>query len=411
MQIDIHSEVFNEIYLPFLEDVTPIQIFYGGASSGKSVFLAQRVVWDLLHGGRNYLVCREIGRTIRGSVAMEIGKVISSWNVGRLFQTNKTDGTITASNGYQCVFTGLDDVEKLKSITPAKGVFTDAWVEEATETDKASIMQILKRQRGGTEQTPKRLTMSFNPILQSHWLYTDYFKEIAWNNREYRTDEISILKTTYKDNRFLTKQDTSRLESERDKYRYDVYTLGEWGVLGNVIFTNWSVRDLADQSQFTNHRNGLDFGYSADPAAVICTHYDRMRKTIYIYDELYQSGLTNDKLAEEATKLIGTQVVTCDSAEPKSVAELHKYHVSARSAVKGKDSVLHGIQWLQQQTIIVDTKCINTRNELQGYKWKEDKGGVALPVPVDQDNHLIDALRYAYEGDMNSSWVMSRGDE
>jgi phage terminase large subunit len=144
---------------------------------------------------------------------------------------------------------------------------------------------------------------------------------------------------------------------------------------------------------------------------MVVSHYDRMRKTIYIYDELYQTGLTNDKLAEEVVRMVGNKVVTCDSAEPKSVAELNRYRVAARSAVKGKDSVLHGIQWLQQQNIVVDQKCINMRNELQGYKWKEDKGGVALPVPVDQDNHLIDALRYAYESDMSASWVMSRGDE
>ena len=342
---------------------------------------------------------------------MEIGKIISNWNIAHLFQINKTDGTISCVNGYQCVFTGLDDVEKLKSITPSKGVFTDAWVEEATETDKASIMQILKRQRGGAESVPKRLAMSFNPILQTHWIYNDYFKNIAWDNREYRTDEICILKTNYKDNRFLTKQDIYRLENETDKYRYDVYTLGEWGIIGNVIFTNWQVRDLTDMlPEMTNHRNGLDFGYSADPAAIVCTHYDRMRKTIYIYNELYQSGLTNDKLADEAIKMIANQAITCDSAEPKSIDELKRYKVSARSAAKGKDSVLHGIQWLQQQTIVIDQKCINTRNEFQGYKWKEDKGGVALPVPVDQDNHLIDALRYAYEGDMSASWVMSRGD-
>jgi phage terminase large subunit len=408
MKVDVHEEMFNSAYLPYLEDVTPIQIYYGGASSGKSVFLAQRVVWDLLKAGRNYLVCREIGRTIRGSVAMEIGKVISAWGVEKLFATNKTDGTITCHTGYQCVFTGLDDVEKLKSITPAKGVFTDAWVEEATETDKASIAQILKRQRGGTESVPKRLTMSFNPILQNHWLYTDYFKNIAWNGREYRTNEISILKTTYKDNRFLTQQDINRLEDEKYKYRYDVYTLGNWGVLGNVIFTNWKVEDLsAMRNQFTNHRHGLDFGFSADPAAIVCTHYDRMHKTIYVYDELYQSGLTNDLLAGEAIKMIGSQILTCDSAEPKSIAELSRYQVAARAAAKGKDSVLHGIQWLQQQTIIIDNKCINTRNEIQGYKWKEDKGGNALPVPVGQDDHLIDALRYAYEGDMDASWIMS----
>ena len=410
MEVEIHSSLFNDVYYDYREDTTPLQIFYGGSSSGKSVFLSQRVVCDLLRGGRNYLVCREVARTIRGSVAMEIGKVISTWGMSHLFNINKTDGTITASNGYQCVFVGLDDVEKIKSITPAKGVFTDAWVEEATETEAASVAQILKRQRGGSEEVPKRLVLSFNPILQTHWIYETYFKHIGWadSQKEYRTDEICILKTTYKDNRFLTRQDVARLEGERDKYRYEVYSLGNWGVLGNVIFTNWKVEDLSSKrDQFTNHRNGLDFGYSADPAGIVASHYDRERKTIYIYDELYQTGLTNDKLAEEAIKMFGSQPVTCDSAEPKSIAELQRYKVSANPAAKGKDSVLHGIQWLQQQTIIVDTKCINMRNELQGYKWKEDKGGNALPVPVDSDNHLIDALRYAYENDMTSAWVMS----
>jgi phage terminase large subunit len=412
--VEIDPVVFNSVYIPHLKDMERIQICFGGASSGKSVFLAQRDIIDIMKGGRNFLVVRQVGRTLRGSVVQEIIKIIGEWNLSHLFSINKNDGTVTCINGYQILFAGLDDVEKLKSITPAKGVITDVRVEEATEVDYRSVKQLMRRQRGGDKHTPKRITLSFNPILQSHWIYDRFFSKIGWNDdqKEYREPGLSITKTTYRDNKFLTKEDVLELQNETDKYWHDVYSEGRWGILGNVIFTNWSVRDLTDmRDQFTNHRNGLDFGYSADPAAVICTHYDRMRKTIYVYDELYQSGLTNDKLAEEATKLIGTQVVTCDSAEPKSVAELHKYHVSARSAVKGKDSVLHGIQWLQQQTIIVDTKCINSRNELQGYKWKEDKGGVALPVPVDQDNHLIDALRYAYEGDMNSSWVMSRGDE
>jgi phage terminase large subunit len=408
MQIDVHENVFNLVYLPYLEDTTPLQVYFGGSASGKSVFEAQRVVWDLLRGGRNYLVCREIGRTIRGSVAQEIQKVISDWTVGSLFQINKTDGTITCQNGYQCVFTGLDDVEKIKSITPAKGSFTDAWIEEATETELASMAQIRLRQRGGDESIPKRITLTFNPILMTHWIYETYFKDIAWadDQKEYRTDEISILKTTYKDNRFLTHQDIQRLENETDKYRYDVYTLGKWGVLGNVIFKNWTVEDLSGkQDQFTNHRHGLDFGYSADPAAIICTHYDKAHKTIYIYDELYQCGLTNDMLAEEAKKMIETRPITCDSAEPKSIAELQRYGVMASGAAKGKDSVLHGIQWLQQQHIVIDSKCINTRNEFQGYKWKEDKGGNALPVPVDVDDHLISALRYAYEQDMLATWL------
>src|SRR5512139_2308823 len=131
--VDIDPEVFNDVYLPYLKEMARTQIYYGGSASGKSVFLAQRTVYDVMRGGRNYLVCRMVGRTIRGSVFTEICKVISDWGVGGLFAINKTDMLITCTNGYQIIFAGLDDVEKLKSLVPAKGVITDVWVEEATE--------------------------------------------------------------------------------------------------------------------------------------------------------------------------------------------------------------------------------------------------------------------------------------
>src|SRR5690606_27492679 len=124
------------------------QVFFGGASSGKSVFLAQRCVVDLLNGGRNYLVCRAVGRTIRRSVFNEIIKIIGGWGLSELFTVNKSEMIITCSNGYQIMFAGLDDVEKLKSMIPARGVITDIWVEEATETDRDSLKQLYKRQRG-----------------------------------------------------------------------------------------------------------------------------------------------------------------------------------------------------------------------------------------------------------------------
>ena len=392
----------NEAYIPYLEDMTPLQILFGGASSGKSVFLSQRCVFDILKGGRNYLVCRQVGRTIRGSVAQEIQKVIKDWGVGSLFDINKTDNTITCTNGYQIVFAGLDDVEKLKSITPAKGVFTDTWVEEATETDEASIGQLQIRQRGGDENVNKRMILSFNPILQSHWIYTQKFANIAWadDQKLYHDEDILILKTTYKDNRFLTSQDIKRLESEKDEYRYKVYTLGNWGVLGEVIFTNWRVEDLSDRlDQFTNHRNGLDFGFSSDPAAIAVMHLDMMRKELYIFDEFYERGLTNQLLAGEVINLIGDELITCDSSEPKSIQELREKGVNAIGAKKGKDSVNYGVQWLQGLTIIIDAKCVNSKREFSTYHWKKDRDGNALRVPVDKDNHLIDAVRYGTEDD------------
>lgn len=413
-EIDLHKNVFNDVYVPHLSNTARTQIYYGGSSSGKSVFLAQRTVFDLLEGKRNYLICRQVGRSTRSSVEQEIKNVIADWDLSSLFSINKVDRTITCkANGKQAIFAGLDDVEKLKSITPADGAITDIWVEEATETSENSIKQLMKRQRGGSEDTPKRITLSFNPILRDHWIFKKYFAPIGWRDEqiEHRTDRLSIQKTWYIHNKFLTSDDVYDLEHEDDKYFRDVYTFGNWGILGNVIFTNWEVRDLAGmQAQFVEHRNGLDFGFSADPAALWIAHYDRKRKTIYVYDEMYETGLTNDILAERIKQKIENRRVVCDSAEPKSIAELRQHGVNAYGAKKGKDSVIHGIQWLQQHKIIVDKTCINLQNELRQYKWKEDRSGnpVSPPQPVDHNNHLIDGGRYAHEEDMTEIRISPR---
>jgi phage terminase large subunit len=431
ISVEIPKKAINPVYLPHLDNQHRIQIFFGGASSGKSKFVVgQRTVYHLLKGGHNYLICRQTKTSIRGSVSTEVQKVIAEWGLSDLFTINKTDGTVTCQNGYQAVFAGLDDVEKLKSIAFKKGVLTDIVVEEATETDHNSIKQLFKRQRGKVDEGIKKtLTLLFNPIFLSHWIYKEYFSKLGWadGQKEYKSDRISILKTTYKDNRFLEPEDIADLENESDPYYYNVYSLGNWGVLGNVIFTNWIVADLNDpdgehylpDTHRTNRRNGLDFGFSTDPAAVGRSHYDKKHKRIYFFDELYETGLTNDILADRVIKMIGvwreheetkerifdgTELITCDSSEPKSIAEIKRLGVNARGAKKGKDSVVHGIQWLQQQTIIVDKSCINMQAELQVAKWKEDAGGNVvksggLPVPVDKNNHLIDQLRYAFEDD------------
>ena len=411
IKVNINPAVFNPVYRPFLDNDSRTQIYYGGSSSGKSWFLAQRCVIDLMRGGRNYLVCRAVARTIRTSVFAQIERVIREFGLLELFDLNKSDAIITCTNGYQVLFAGLDDVEKIKSITPKQGAITDIWVEEATETDKNDVKSLYKRQRGGDERTAKRLTLSFNPILQSHWIYDEFFSAVEWTNDQttYISPDQSILKTTYKDNRFLTEQDKLDLESETDRYFREVYTLGHWGVLGHVIFTNWRTEDLSEmRDQFTNLRAGLDFGFSTNPAAIGISHYDKMRKTIYVYDEFYETGQTNDLLADQIKRMIGNERIICDSAEPKSIKELQNHGVNAVGARKGKDSITHGVQWLQQQTIIVDKSCVNMRNELQQYKWKEGADGrpVSPPKPVDANNHLIDGgLRYAYEDDMLDNTV------
>ena len=399
MEITLDRKLFNPAYLPFVNDDTRNQIFYGGSSSGKSKFIAQRLVMDLLSGRRNYLCTRKVAKTLRKSSFAEVTKVINEWKLTKTFTVNQSDMLITCNNGYQSVFVGLDDVEKVKSITPAKGVFTDTWEEEATENEEVDDKQLGKRLRGQSKVV-KRRTKSFNPILQDHWIFKQYFGGWQDDKNELRADDLLILKTTYKDNQFLELDDIKELENETDKYYYDVYTLGNWGILGGVIFRNWTVEDF-DRKHFDNYKAGVDFGYGDDPAAIILCHLDRMRKIIYICGESYQTGLTNDLLSAEIRRVCDRTLVTCDSAEPKSIQELRNLGISATAAIKGKDSVNMGIQWIQQHQIIIHPTCTQFLNEFRAYKREQDKTtGAILPNPVDKNNHGIDALRYALEIDM-----------
>jgi phage terminase large subunit len=354
--------------------------------------------------GRNTLVLRNVAKTLRGSCWNEITKAIRAFGLGDLFEVSKTEMVITAKNNQcQILFAGLDDVEKIKSITPAKGVLTDVWIEEATEAAWEDYKQLDKRLRGLSRHA-KRLTLSFNPIYREHWIYTNFFGDWDESKTVINTPALSILKTTYKDNNFLTQDDRDALENEKDPYYRNVYTLGNWGVLGDVIFRNWRVEDLSgmntDKPLF-----GLDFGFSSDPAAGVKVHYDRAQKKIYILDELHEKGLTNSQLANILKPWVGGHYITCDSSEPKSIKELQNLGIRAIGAKKGPDSVIHGIQWLQGHEIIVDVRCQHMKNEFQLYQWRKDKNGQSMRVPEDRNNHLIDALRYCLEHESTARYA------
>ena len=402
MKVAINEKIINKVYRPYLKDDTRIQIFYGGSSSGKSFFLAQRLVIDMLEGKRNYLVVRKTARSLKKSTFNEVVKALGAFNVAKMFSINASDFVITAPNGYQVLFAGLDDVEKVKSITPVKGVITDVWVEEATECDAEDLKQLRKRLRGKAG-VKKRVIMSFNPIYKTHWIYGEYFNGI-WGDEQnrYKDDELLIVKTTYKDNEFLEEDDIQELESERDPYWHDVYTLGNWGTLGDTIFTNWRIEDL-QMYRWDNCNCGVDFGYARDPAAIVRCYYDRKYGIVYIVDAVYVRRATNDILAAEIKNVCGYEPVFCDEAEPKSIEELRQYGVTAFPAPKGKDSLMHGIQWLQKMQIVIDKRLVEAINEFNVYQWLKDKEGRTIPKPIDRDNHIIDALRYSLVNEMG--WV------
>lgn len=408
MNVDVKE---NPTYIPYFNKPHFLQIFYGGSSSGKSFFITDKIVLDTLNGC-NWLCCRNVANTIKRSVFNEVTKSISSMGLRSKFSINKSDMIITCKrNKRQILFCGLDDVEKVKSITPQEGVLERIFIEEATEIKRDAYLQLKKRLRGRSSNS-KHIIMAFNPILKSHWIYQEFFKEWQDDKNYYEsmtygaTDtkkgmSICILKTTYKDNVFLTAEDRALLEDETDPYFYNVYTLGNWGILGNVIFKNWRVEDLTEQiPKFDNIYCGCDFGYAVDENALIKVHLDKKKKKIYIFDEWYQAGMSDDELVRVCKLFFGGHYVACDSSEPKTIDYLVLNGISAYGVKKGADSINRGIRFLQGYEIIIHTKCQHAKNEFEVYHWQEDKYGVAMAKPVDERNHLIDALRYSLENEM-----------
>lgn len=394
MKINVNVKV-NPAYLPYLNKPQFLQIFYGGSSSGKSFFITDKIVLDTLDGC-NWLCCRNVGNTIKRSVFNEITKSISSMGLKEFFAINKSDMIITCRlNDKQILFCGLDDPEKVKSITPQDGVLERIFIEEATEIRRDAYLQLKKRLRGRSSHS-KHILMAFNPILKSHWIYQEFFGGWQDDKTVYEDDKTLIVKTTYKDNIFLTPEDRALLEDETDPYFYNVYTLGNWGILGNVIFKNWRVEDLREQiPQFDNIYCGADFGYSSDPNALVKLHLDNKRKRIYIFDEWYQAGMSDDELVRVGREFFGNQLVGCDAAEPKTIDYLAMNGIKAYPAIKGADSINRGIRWLKGYDIIIDVRCQNFKNEIEQYHWQEDKYGNAMAKPVDVNNHLLDSTRYA----------------
>ena len=228
VNIRISKKVFNDVYLPFLDNWDRYLIFYGGGSSGKSYFIAQMHIYRLLHPTKyNLLIVRQTGDTNRRSTFPLMKQVISNWNLGEHFKVNESDMRIVCKlTGNEVAFAGLDDVEKIKSITFTNGELTEIWCEEATEMQESDINQLKVRLRGG--KSKKQMVLSFNPVNIQHWIKRHFID----------SGLATVCFSTYKDNKFLTDDDRKALEDLKhsDEYTYRVYALGEWGILGKTVF-------------------------------------------------------------------------------------------------------------------------------------------------------------------------------
>lgn len=243
----------------------------------------------------------------------------------------------------------------------------------------------------------KQISITFNPWSEKHWLKSRFFDE--------SNENVLAITTNYECNEFLDDADRALFEwmKKNKPKRYRVEGLGDWGVAEGAIFDDWQEKEF-DWREIAKREHavscyGLDFGYSVDPTAFICSIADIERKELYIYDEHYQKAMLNNEIADMIKyKGLTKERIIADSAEPKSIEEIRQYGVwNITPANKGKDSIANGIQLLQQYKIFVHPKCTNTIVELSNYVWQSDKSGQMVNKPIDDFNHLIDALRYSVE--------------
>lgn len=375
----------NEAYRHLFETETRFNVIYGGAGSGKSWAIAQMIILSMLQGNpvRKWLVCRKVGQTIRLSVWPQLLAIINDLGLYKLFAYNKTDRTITGPGGGEILCVGLDDVQKLKSIL---GV-TDIWVEEASELIPADFEELDTRIRGDRPANyRKKIFLSFNPINKTHWIKSYFF------DREY--PDCYILKTTYKDNAFLTDDDKQALlkYKETNPYRYQVYALGEWGDIGNTIFSNY--REWAFDEPPGEMLWGMDFGFNHPSTIIGCKYHDG---ELWICREFCRTGLTNSDLVQSAESMKIDGTIIADAAEPDRIEEFRRSGFDCRQAAKGQGSLVAGIDWLQSVRINIHSSCPNTMSEISGYKWLEDKDGKSIDKPIPYNDDCLAAIRYAVE--------------
>lgn len=396
------SEIVLPAYKEFWKTKKTYVICKGSRGSGKSKHAA---LWHIYHMMKyplsNTLVVRKVERTLRDSCYSDLRWAIHQLGVDEYWNCTTSPLEITyIPTGQKILFRGLDDGYKITSISVPKGVLCFLWFEEFYEIMKEDDFDILDESIRGTlpDGYWKRITATFNPWSEKHFVKRRFFDNPA--------DNVLTMTTTYQDNPYLSKTDLELFEQMkiRNPRRYRVAGLGEFGIAEGLIFENWKEEafDLEDIKKIPGVQTafGLDFGYTNDPSALFCGMIDQEHKKIYVFDEMYKKGMSNEAIyAEIANMGYSKERITADCAEPKSIARLYDLGLfRVRAARKGKDSINNGIDFIQDYEIIVHPRCVNFITEISNYTWDVDKFDNRLNKPIDDFNHLMDAMRYALEG-------------
>lgn len=404
----------NEIFLPdivgkgygtYWNYKGRYRVCKGSRASKKSTTTAMNLIYRIMeYPESNALVVRKTYRTLLDSCFAQL-----KWAVNRLGVKDYFDFKLSPleiiykPTGQKILFRGLDDPLKVTSVTVDVGSLCFLWIEEAYEIMSESDFDMLDESIRG--EVPKghfkQITLTFNPWNERHWIKRRFFDKVD--------KDVLAITTNYICNEWLDRSDLNVFErmKENNPRRYQVAGLGNWGIVDGLIYENFEERQftLEDVKDYKTVA-GLDFGYTNDPTAFFIGFLDKKDSILYVWDEMYSKGLSNKKIYENIKNMgYSKEKITGDSAEPKSIDELKGYGLRIKGAKKGKDSILNGIQWIQDLKIIIHPRCNNFLTEISNYQWDKDKFGKALNRPIDDFNHLLDAMRYALEDDIQSKTI------
>ncbi len=352
------------------------RVVKGSRASKKSATTALWYIYNIMkYKDANLLVIRKTFRTLKDSCYTQLKWAIHRLGVDAYFNCKESPLEITYKPTGQKIYFRAYELTS----------------ESSFDTLDESI-------RGEVpEGLFKQCTLTFNPWNEKHWLKKKFF--------DVKDNDVLAKTTNYMCNEFLDESDRKMFERMKitNPRRYRVAGLGEWGIVDGLVYENFEEKafDIRKVLQRNGIESafGLDFGYTNDPSAFVCLLVDTIRKEIYVFDEMYKKAMTNEMIYKEIVRMgYSKEKIIADSAEPKSIAQLRGLGLlHIHGAKKGKDSILNGIQLIQDYKIIIHPRCVNFITEITNYTWDKDKFDNQINKPIDDFNHLLDAMRYAME--------------
>ena len=367
-------------------------VLYGGAGSGKSHFICEKLLLRILREeNHRILVMRKVARTSRRSTYQLFTDYIYRWGVNNLFKFNKTEMDIGCVNGNRIYFAGMSGEEEREKIKSIEGI-TSIWLEEASEFTLKDFQEINRRLRGKSANY-KQIILSYNPISVFNWTQGHFIEGMSpqlGRILEVSGGKLTILRTNYKSNKFLDAEYIEMLENYEGNARM-VYTLGEYGRLDHAVYANW---DIVDEFPETDKEiYGLDFGY-IHPNALVRVYLNE--KDLYWDEVIYKSKQTNtDLIADMEAEKIQDKLIFADNEKPETIEEIKRagfYNILP--CRKGKGSVEEGIQFIQGLKLHITKRSTNIIKEVQSYQRKVDKDGNVLEAVEKSNDDAMDAGRY-----------------